>query len=179
MQPHRTLASQILSILYQSVRSIIIVLFCLLLSGSAFAQASPPQVVEAFLARDDGKGNPGIRASEFAVTDIPIHCVVVLRQPGVVDVKMNFVAVSVAGVKRDTRVVTAGYTTTPAQDRINFTGRPAGKWITGEYRVDLFVNWVAAGSLALQIKATAGTLVPAGIAKIPAARRRKPIKRKN
>ncbi|NOT46968.1 MAG: hypothetical protein HOP17_04365, partial [Acidobacteria bacterium] len=41
--------------------------------------AQPPEPAEnrifeqVYLAKDDGRGKPGVAATEFAVTDIPIH----------------------------------------------------------------------------------------------------------
>jgi outer membrane usher protein FimD/PapC len=57
-----------------------------------------------------------------------------------VKVKMNLVAVAVAGVKPDTKVVSTSYTTRDNENRVNFTGRPAGQWVPGRYRVDIFVD---------------------------------------
>jgi hypothetical protein len=56
---------------------------------------------------------------------------------------MNLVAVAVPGVRADTKVVSTSYTTKDNQDRVNFTGRPAGQWVAGRYRVDIFVGGAA------------------------------------
>jgi len=71
---------------------------------------------------------------------------------GKVTIKMNFVAVSVNGVKPETKVVTASYTTKDGQNRVNFTGRPDGKWTPGKYRVDLFIDGKATKNLEFEIK---------------------------
>ena len=69
---------------------------------------SPPSgIEEAYLAKDNGEGKAGEQASEFRVTDIPIYCVVLLESNQTAVVKMNFVAVNVAGVKPETKVVTS------------------------------------------------------------------------
>ncbi len=65
---------------------------------------------------------------------------------------MNFVAVNVAGVKTETKVVTASYTTKDGQNRVYFTGRPDGRWTPGKYRVDLFIDGKPATNLAFEIK---------------------------
>lgn len=108
-----------------------------------------------YLAKDDGKGKAGEQVGEFLTTDIPIHCVVLLDSMAKVTVKMNFVAVNVSGVKAETKVVTASYTTKAGQNRVFFTGRPDGRWTPGKYRVDLFIDGKAATNLAFEIKASA------------------------
>jgi hypothetical protein len=97
-------------------------------------------VTEIYLAKDDGTGKAGDQASSFVTTDVPIYCVVLLSSATPVTVKMNLVAVAVAGVKADTRVVSTSYTTRENENRVNFTGRPAGEWVPGRYRVDLFIG---------------------------------------
>ena len=139
-----------------------VLLFC---GFAAFAQdASPPvktAIEDVYLAKDDGSGKAGEQVTEFATSDIPIHCVVLLEAPAVRTVKMNFVAVSVAGVKAETKVVSATYTTNDRQNRVNFTGRPDGKWTPGRYRVDIFLDGKPQRQLEFSIKGTGGGM-PAG-----------------
>jgi hypothetical protein len=122
-------------------------LLCLVLTGcfTAVGQesadaADPVGVAELYLARDDGSGNAGDQATSFVTTDGPIYCVVQLSSSAPVTVRMNLVAVAVPGVKAETRVVSTSYTTRDNQDRVNFTGRPAGQWVAGRYRVDIFID---------------------------------------
>lgn len=131
------------------------VVFCLVLISFAFAQdvvPTPPTVEEVYLAKDDGEGRAGEQVTEFSTTDVPIYCVVLLDTNGKAIVKMNFVAVKVAGVRPETKVVTASYTTKEGQNRVNFTGRPEGKWVPGKYRVDLFVDGKIAKNVEFEIK---------------------------
>ena len=145
------------------IREAINVLFLgavLLLCGcAAFAQdgkpTMPATVEDVYLARDDGSGKAGEVVTEFAAGDVPIHCMVVLDSSAKVTVKMNFVAVAVPGVKADSKVVSASYTTTELQDRVNFTGRPDGRWTPGRYRVDIFVDGRPQKRLEFSIKGTA------------------------
>jgi hypothetical protein len=127
------------------------------LCAGAYSQTVPfPQnIEEAYLARDNGDGKAGEQATEFATTDIPIYCVILLESPETAVVKMNFVAVSVAGVKPETKVVTASYTTKDGQNRVNFTGRPDSTWTPGRYRVDLFLNGKMVRNLEFSIKSSA------------------------
>ena len=104
------------------------------------APAATTGVTEVYLAKDDGTGQAGEEATSFVTTDVPIYCVVLLDSASKVTVRMNLVAVAVPGVKADTRVVSTTYTTREAETRVNFSGRPAGQWVPGRYRVDIFVG---------------------------------------
>lgn len=128
-----------------SVKSALFFAVVLLSTIAAAAQegtppTAPAGLVEIYLAKDDGTGKAGEEATSFVTTDVPIYCVVQLDSGLPTTVKMNLVAVAVPGVKADTRVVSTTYTTKDNQDRVNFTGRPAGEWVAGRYRVDIFVG---------------------------------------
>ena len=119
--------------------------FILATSFGSFAQAAdaaptPAGILEIYFAKDDGTGKAGDMASSFVTTDVPIYCVVLLDSAAPTTVKMNLVAVAVPGVKGETKVVSTTYTTKDNQDRVNFSGRPAGQWVAGRYRVDIFVG---------------------------------------
>lgn len=136
-------------------------MFILLASIIASAQTEQPTtggIEEAYLAKDDGNGRAGEQVTEFWTNDIPIYCVVLLESDKSTVVKMNFVAVNVAGVKAETKVVTASYTTKEGQNRVNFTGQPEGKWTPGKYRVDLFLDGKKAREIAFDIKGTGGAM---------------------
>jgi hypothetical protein len=131
------------------------VLIFLFVAVGAYAQgdqAPVPGVEEVYLAKDNGNGKAGDQVSEFNTSDIPIYCVVLLDATAKVTVKMNFVAVNVSGVKADTKVVTASYTTKEGQNRVNFTGRPEDKWTPGTYRVDIFLDGKIAKNVEFEIR---------------------------
>lgn len=137
------------------MKSIHTILFCLFIVIGVCAQGDEPVVAsieEVYLAKDDGKGKAGEQVTEFVTTDVPIYCVVLLDTQKAVTVKINFVAVGVAGVKAETKVVTASYTTKDGQNRVNFTGRPEGEWTPGKYRVDIFLDGKAARAVEFEIK---------------------------
>jgi hypothetical protein len=118
---------------------------------AVFAQAPETPIVntglyEIYLAKDDGTGKAGEEATSFVTTDVPIYCVVQLDSPTPVTVTMNLIAVAVPGVKGGTRVVSTSYTTRDNQNRVNFSGRPAGEWVAGRYRVDIFIGDKAVAS---------------------------------
>ncbi len=144
------------------MKAFFLITFLLLLCHVAFAQTDQPStagsIEEVYLAKDDGSGNAGEQVTEFRTTDIPIYCVVLLESTAKAVVKMNFVAVNVAGVKPETKVVTSSYTTKDGQNRVNFTGRPENKWTPGKYRVDLFLDGKKVKDIEFDIKnAAAGT----------------------
>ncbi len=133
------------------------VLIGIFVAASAYAQTDPipaSAIEELYLAKDNGSGKAGDQVSEFRTSDIPIYCVVLLGSQAKVTVKMNFVAVNVAGVKADTKVVTASYTTKEGQNRVNFSGRPEDKWTPGKYRVDIFLDGKIAKNVEFEIKST-------------------------
>ena len=105
------------------------------------AAASPVGIDAVFLAKDDGSGKAATSpTTTFRPTDIPIYCVVQLDSTTPATVKMNLVAADVPGVKAETKVVSASYTTKNGQNRVNFYGRPEGTWAAGKYRADIFVD---------------------------------------
>lgn len=137
------------------MKALYTIIACLILSVAIFAQSeppAPPAVEDVYLAKDDGKGRAGDPSAEFRVTDIPIYCVVVLDSNANAVIKMNFVAVSVSGVRPETKVVSASYTTNERQNRVNFTGRPEGKWTPGKYRVEVFLDGKIAKNVEFEIK---------------------------
>ncbi len=160
------------------------ILISLFVAAGVYAQGDQvpaPAVEEVYLAKDNGKGKAGDQVSEFSTSDIPIYCVVLLDTAAKVTVKMNFVAVNVSGVKTDTKVVTASYTTKDGQNRVNFSGRPDDKWTPGTYRVDIFLNGKIAKNVEFEIKskgvnATAAKFVssPGPPKSTPPKRSRKP-----
>jgi hypothetical protein len=158
------------------------ILICLSTAILAAAQGNPrasaPAIDDVYLARDDGNGKAGETAAEFRTTDIPIHCVVVLESPAKVTVKMNFVAVRVTGVKPETKVVSATYTTSERQNRVNFTGTPEGTWTPGRYRVDLFLDGKAAQSVEFDIKVSTTNVAAASYLKPPDPPKPKPQPKK-
>ena len=120
------------------------------------ASPSPVAIEDVYLAKDDGNGRAATTPmSVFLPTDIPIYCIVQLDSTTPTTVKMNLVAESVPGVKADTKVVSTSYTTKDGQSRVNFYGRPDGKWAPGKYRADIFVDGKLAKNVSFEIQAPA------------------------
>lgn len=138
------------------MRYLFLILIVLISTCAAFAQKAidPPGVgVDSiYLAKDDGTGKAGDPVTTFYPGDIPIYCVVQLDSSTPVTVKMNLVAQNVKGVKADSKVVSVSYTTKDGQNRVNFTGKPAGKWVMGTYRVDIFLDNKLAKNVSFEIK---------------------------
>ncbi len=149
---------------------------------ASFAQVEPsppPAVEEIYLAKDNGNGKAGEQVTEFRTTDVPIYCVILLESAAKTVVKMNFVAVSVSGVKPETKVVTASYTTTDGQNRVNFSGRPDGQWTPGKYRVDLYLNGKIAKNVEFEIRGSGGNNIAAKFFQPSVTAKPKPTKRQS
>jgi hypothetical protein len=127
--------------------------------------APPVNIDSIYLAKDDGTGKAGDAATNFVPTDVPIYCVVMLDSSAPVTVKMNLIASKVNGVKPDSKVLSVSYTTKSGQNRVNFTGKPDGKWVVVTYRVDIFLNDKFVQNVSFDIKPTtvsteSATLIP-------------------
>jgi hypothetical protein len=112
-------------------------------------------IEEIYLAKDDGSGQAGEVAENFLTTDVPIYCVVMLDSVKPATVRMNFIAVSVKGVKPETKVFTTSYKTDGRQDRVNFTGKPDRFWVAGNYRIDVYIDEKLAGKQSFEIRTAA------------------------
>jgi len=155
----------------------ILCLYCYSSYAQTVAPVAPTGIEEIYLAKDDGEGKAGEQVTEFRTNDIPIYCVVLLESGEATVVKMNFVAVSVAGVRPETKVVTASYTTKQGQNRVNFSGRPDGKWTPGKYRVDMFLDGKKVKDLEFEIKDNSSKTVAAKTFQPTDASKPKPGKR--
>ena len=133
-------------------------MLCLFFAFDAFAQPGGGEqtravgIAEIYLAKDNGEGKAGDAAEFFLTTDIPIYCVVQLDSLKPATVRMNLVAVSVKGVKAESRVFTVTYKTNGKQNVVNFTGKPADVWTVGSYRIDIFIDDKLAVGKSFEIK---------------------------
>ncbi len=128
-----------------------------------------------YLAKDDGEGKAGEAASEFGINDVPIHCVVKLGSSEPATVKMLLVAVKVNGVRPETKVVSASFTTNDGQNEVYFQGKPQKVWVAGIYRADIFLNGTMIRSIEFPIKGT--SVPPVANSFAPAKPKRKSTKK--
>lgn len=142
----------------KTILSLFFIFYAGFFASDIFGQSELNQIITAdvyvekiYLAKDDG-GKAGKAAEIFSTTDIPIYCVIQLDSVKPAIIKMNFVAVKVAGVKPETKVISVSYKTDGSQNRVNFTGKPEGVWIAGSYRIDVFVDGAAAGNKEFEIR---------------------------
>lgn len=148
------------------MKIILITIFCALFAFNAFAQKveedqDEPQTVgveEIYLARDNGEGKAGDVSETFLTTDIPIYCIVQLNSTKPAAIKMNLVAVSVQGVKAESKVISVNYKTNGRQNRVSFTGKPDVFWTAGSYRIDIFINDKLAVGKTFVIKKSPGEI---------------------
>jgi hypothetical protein len=177
MQPRPAVAVQSCC-MSKFVKRILACSLSMLLIGVIASAQQPPRDLEvldqAYLAKDDGSGTAGEKAETFKPTDVPIHCIVMLDTEQPQQVKINFIAVRVAGVRPNTNVVSAAYTTKQGQTRVSFTGRPEGKWMPGAYRVDVFIDGKMIQSLNMNVEGQ--TASPSAKYLVPASGRQLPKK---
>jgi hypothetical protein len=140
------------------MKKVFVIFFVVLFCFSVFAQDTENAVSEIYLAKDDGYGKAGEPVANFVTTDIPIFCVVKLDSSSPTEVKMNFIAVKVKGVKPETTVITTSYKTKDNQNRVNFRGKPEKVWIAGTYRVDIFLNGKIATTQEFEIQKPTSTV---------------------
>lgn len=134
------------------MRLLLLVLLCLFFGFGVFGQSVETQekiavkVENIALMRDDGEGNPGAETENFKTTDFPVHCQITLDSVKPATVKMNLIAVSVNGLKAETKFLTVSYKTNGEQNIVNFRGAPQNLWLAGKYRVDIYVDDKPAGN---------------------------------
>jgi hypothetical protein len=126
--------------------------FSILGQASESAETITVNVENIALMRDDSEGNPGVETEVFKTTDFPIHCQITLDSVKSSAVKMNLVAVMVAGLKAETKIMTVGYKTNGEQNIVNFRASPNKIWLAGKYRVDIFVDNKLAGKKEFEIE---------------------------
>lgn len=141
-----------MSHLFYLIKALLIFsLFIVAVSGQSEPATTSDVLAEAYLAKAGSDGKAGDSATIFTPEDIPIFCVVRLSTPDQQKVRMDLVAVNVAGVKPGSKVISTSYTTGANEDRVNFTGRPHGKWVAGKYRADIFVGDKLETSLVFEV----------------------------
>lgn len=138
--------------------------------GQSVDTSNELTIAEAYLAKGNDEGKAGDAATVFSPNDIPIFCVVRMSDIGKQLIKMDLIAVNVAGVKPESKVVSAAYTTAENEDRVNFTGRPHGKWINGKYRADIYIGGILKKSLDFEIRSSAMPVTSNSFVKKPAAK---------
>lgn len=134
---------------------------CISVFGQDPATVSVTEITEAYLAKSDENGKAGEARTIFDHADIPIFCVVRLNVAETKNIRMELIAVGVAGVKSGTSVVSTTYTLGEHEDRVSFTGRPHGKWVAGKYRADIYIGTKLEKSLPFEIVQPAAKPVPA------------------
>lgn len=148
------------------MKIIFALLFCALFCAGVFAQTDEEKTVDksgveeiSLMRALDGKGKLSDAAIEFSTTDVPIYCAVALASVKAVAVKMNFIAVSAAGLKANAAIVSVSYKTNGREDGVTFDASPNGKvWAAGKYRVDILLDGKTAKSLEFEIKKSANEI---------------------
>jgi len=115
------------------MRRVIPVLLTLAIYGVAAAQT----VVKVDLAKDNGKGKPGLVVKSFSPADSPFHCVLHVKMlKGSMAFSATLIAVN-AGRVKDRRVATAKVETKPGMDVVDFKFSLAKPWPIGSYKIEI------------------------------------------
>lgn len=95
---------------------------------------------EIYMAKDDGKGNPGARADVFSPQDRTIHCVAKLKEMKS-GTKMKFTWWTVdANGSQNQKIKDIDYTTKALENIIHGHLTLPQNWPVGKYKVDVYVN---------------------------------------
>lgn len=139
------------------IRTLLILATVFVTATASYTQSEDrlkPSLIDAvYLAKSDKDGNVGDVAEEFITTDIPIYCIVELTTSESLLVRLNFVAVKVAGMRPGTVVVKTQYRTNNGETVVHFSGSPEKLWPVGVYRVDVFAGDDSKVSIEFNIKA--------------------------
>ncbi|MCB1026049.1 MAG: hypothetical protein KDB79_16755 [Acidobacteria bacterium] len=131
------------------MKFLFIALFCAFGFISVYAQtekvgftneSDKAKAVTLTLARKDSDGNIDEDIKVFSPKDIPIYCYVDLKSPAPVEVKLNFIAVKVKGIRPNSKIISISYKLKNGEDNVTFTGKPEKNWFTGTYRVDILIE---------------------------------------
>lgn len=132
------------------MKAILVVLVCLFAAASAAAQTAglvrTEDVAKMSLAREEADGTLTENPASFRPEDVPITCYIDLVDDRQVEVKLVIVAVKAVGLRPNSPIVSVRYKTNSGETQVTFTARPKGKWATGEYRADVFVDGARAAS---------------------------------
>lgn len=140
------------------MRFVLTVLLCLFCGLSLFAQTESAEnsektkVKSIILAREDAEGNIEENVETFEPADFPIYIYVDMSQTGIVNVKMNLVAVKAKGLRANTKVVVVSYKTKDNENNVQFRASPRKFWAVGDYRVDVFLDGQIAESKNFKVK---------------------------
>lgn len=142
------------------MKFLLVVFLCLFFTFGVSGQTAEKSLVNVesiALMRDDGKGNPGAETEIFKTSDFPLHCQITLDSVKSSTVKMNLVAVTVNGLKAETKILTVSFKTNGEQNIVNFKGSPQKAWMAGKYRVDIFIDNRLAGNKEFTIEKSASS----------------------
>lgn len=127
--------------------------FLALIAAALSAIAAQAQtIVKIDLAKDNGRGKPGVVTKGFATTDNPIHCLIRMKPlKATVFFSGSLVAVE-AGRVKNYRVVSTDLSGTPGMETMDFKFSLPKSWPAGSYKIDLKTNGKPLKTLTFDIK---------------------------
>lgn len=142
------------------MRFVLTVLLCFFFGLSVFAQtenaknSEKTKVKSLILAREDAEGNIEENVETFKPADFPVYIYVDLSRTGIIDVKMNLVAVKAKGLRANTKVVVVSYKTKTDENTVQFRASPKKLWAVGDYRVEILLDGNLAESKNFKVETT-------------------------
>jgi hypothetical protein len=110
------------------------------------------EITKAYLAKDNGSGEPGDEAESFSASDRTIHCIVELDHPAEgTAVKFDWIAVD-AGELKDNSIKQLDYTTKALEKKIHAHLTSPRDWLEGDYKVDVYLNDQLAKSITYKVE---------------------------
>jgi len=109
-------------------------------TGASAVNSASGTVSELHMARDDGKGNPGVQTDHFGPEDRTIHCVAELKgaKPGT-SIRFSWWIVEAQGANNE-KMEESDYSTKPGEEVVHGHVTLPNDWPPGKYKVDVSVN---------------------------------------
>jgi hypothetical protein len=102
--------------------------------------SSTGAISEIYMAKDDGNGDPGDKASVFGENDRTIHCVTKLNNPKPgTNMKFTWWVVEAAGAQNE-KIRDIDFSTRALEDVVHGHLTPPNDWPPGKYKVEVYVN---------------------------------------
>jgi hypothetical protein len=110
------------------------------------------EIKDAYLAHDNGRGEPGEKVQGFSASDRTMHCVIDLEQAQAgTTIKFDWIGVD-AGDWKNHLIKELEYTTKPREKKILAQLTYPQDWPEGSYKIDIYVNGKFARTIAFQVE---------------------------
>jgi hypothetical protein len=109
-------------------------------------------ITKAFMAKDNGSGEPGDQTESFAPADHTVHCVIVLDHPAEgTQIRFDWIGVD-AGEFQNSSLKKLDYTTKAPENKVHAHLTLPRDWPEGDYKVDIYLNDQLARTITYKIE---------------------------